>query len=175
MGTFTTAGRPCSGAQGGSVLLVVLLIMIAISVLGVMGLQSSAVEMDLVRNGRDIRETFYLSEGAALEGVQLLVNAAREDLQDAQPVWHHARKAVQARGWNFRGIDDWDGDGQGGDDNSVQSRLSRDSLICAVEWDVACGGSLVMTESRLVVTRVYGLSKKHDADQVIEIGYAMRY
>lgn len=161
--------------EEGSILLIALLVMVAVTVLGVMGIQSSILELNLVGNERDILESFYLSEGAALEGVQLLADSKREDLEDNHPVWHHSRKELKTLNCDFRDAHRWDGDGLGQDDNSIKSRFSQDSLISAVEWDIASGGSLVMTESRLVVTRVYGLCRKHDADQLIEIGYAMRY
>lgn len=169
------SGRGSGGDESGSVLLIALLVMIAISVLGVLGIQSSIVELDLVRNERDIQEAFHLSESAALEGIELLVNSSKEDRQDNQPVWHHARKTMEALNCDLRDMTQWDADGQGQDDNSIKSKFSQESLIAAVEWDVAAGGSLVMTQSRLIVTRVYGLCTKHNAGQLIEIGYAMRY
>lgn len=167
--------QPLSRDEKGSVLLIALLVMIAISVLGVLGIQSSIIELHLVRNERDIRETFYLSESAAFEGVQMLVNTQKEDRQDNIPVWHHARKEKETLDLDFRNVAQWDADGQGMDDNSIKSLFDEDSSIAAVEWDVVSGGSLVMTEPRLILTRVYGLCKKYNANQLIEIGYAMRY
>ena len=161
--------------EKGSVLLIALLVMMAITVLGVLSIQSSMIELHLVRNERDIRETFYLSESAAFEGVQLLVDSKKEDRQDNIPVWHHRRKEKETLNLDFRDVAQWDADGLGRDDNSIKSRFDKDSSIAAVEWDIVSGGSLVMTDSRLILTRVYGLCKKHNADQLIEIGYAMRY
>lgn len=163
-----------SKKETGSVLLIALLVMTAISVLGVLAIQSSIIELNLVRNERDIQETFYLSESAALEGVQLLSNLKAEDRQDRYPIWLHSRKKLAAMNLNFRDASKWHADEQGGGGNSIKSRFNSDSLISAVEWDIVSGGSLVMTEPRLVLIRVYGLCMKYNANQLIEIGYVMR-
>ena len=158
----------------GSILVIVLLIMVALSVFGVLGIQLSLIEMKLVGNERDIRETFYLSEGAVLEGVQRLVNLKQTDLLDAYPVWHHSRKKLEALQCNFRNVKHWSADTKE-KDNCIHSRFNPEGMIAAVEWNVASGGSLIMTEAQLMVTRIYGLCRKHNTDQLIEIGYAMRY
>lgn len=160
--------------QSGAVLVVTLLVMLAVTILGVAGLQTTTVELRIARNEREIRESFYLAEAAAMEGVQRLINAAGVDLEEQFAHWHHFRQAMAGNGAGFRDAGHWDcTDSAIG--NCLPSPLDRHAFIAAVEWRVAPGGSLLMTESRLVENRVYGLCTKHGAHHVVEIGYLLRY
>jgi len=160
--------------QSGAVLVVTLLVVLAVTVLGVAGLQTTTVELRIARNEREIRESFYLAEAAAMEGVQRLINAAGVDLEEQFSHWHHPRRALAGNGWDFRDAGDWDcDDSENG--NCLQSPLDRHAFIAAVEWRVAPGASLLMTGSRLVENRVYGLCTKHGGDHMVEIGYLLRY
>jgi hypothetical protein len=160
--------------QSGSVLLIALLVLMAITVIGTMSIRTSVVELHISRNEREARETFFLAESAAVEGSQRLVYAIREDLEDEDPIWYHSRKNSKTEKIDFRKPDRWHAGGQA-KDNCIKSSMVGETYISCVEWDVATGGSLVMTESRLYINRIYGLCRKYQADDIIEIGYAMRY
>ncbi len=158
----------------GSALLVVLLVMTAVTILGIMSLNTSTVEMRIARNERDARETFYLAEGVAMEGVQRLMDTQPINLEEKSHFWHHARKEIEADEMDFRDPKKWDVDGQE-EDNGLQSLMDQGTFIAAVEWDLATGSSALVTESRLYMTRVYGLCTKNKAEHLIEIGFYMRY
>jgi hypothetical protein len=154
--------------------MVVLLVTLAISILGIMNINISTVERDISHNESLMREDFYLSEGAALEGIQRLVDASRIDLEDKFFVWHHAENAVDMDEMNFRDSRQWHADGRS-EDNAMQSALDSQSYFAAVEHRLAAGSSAITTEPRLYLNRVFGLCTRHNAAKVVEIGYQLRY
>lgn len=158
----------------GSTLVVVLLVMAAISIFGVMSLNIGSVELEISSNERRMREAFYLSEGAALEGVQRLSAAPRVDLNDRFYFWHHDGNMMDNEKNNFRDPRQWKVSGLRGD-NAMQSVLDPQSYFSAVEHRLASGSSAVVTDSRLYMNRVYGLCSKSDAMNLVEIGYQVRY
>lgn len=162
-------------SQSGSVLVITLLVMVAVMVLGVVSLQTTSVELNISRNERAIRETFYLAEGAAMEGIQRLKAVPAVDLEEGVFFWHHDRDSIGDDKTGFRDHAQWQMDTGGFPHNCMQSAIDPDTYFAAVNWGVAPGGSLVQTGSRLYHHRVYGLCTKHGANQRVEIGYCLRY
>ncbi len=158
----------------GSILVVVLLVMTAISILGIMSINTSTVELRIARNEREVREVFYLSESAAIEGVQRLIDTPPIDLEEKIQCWHHGIETATAENLNFRDPQKWDVDGRG-EDNGRRSALDQNAFFSAVEHRLATGSSAIVTESRLYMNQVYGLSTKYNAVSLVEIGYYLRY
>ncbi|MBR9980320.1 MAG: hypothetical protein KFF50_04770, partial [Desulfatitalea sp.] len=113
--------------------------------------------------------------------VQRLVNLSADaealvDLQEHGFHWHHPRLGLEAPGLDFRHADAWTIDEPDALPNCLQGALDPDACMAVMEWRVAPGGSLVMTDgSRLYENRVYGLSTKYGAWNLVEIGYYVRY
>lgn len=170
---YRTARLAFCGDEG-STLVVVLWVMAAISILGVMSLNLSTVELGISSNEHQIREVFYLSEGAAFEGVQRLINAPRTDLEDKFNFWHHGGKMASVDKTDFRDPQQWITDAREGE-NAMQSALDPQSYFSAVEHRLAAGSSAVVTGTRLYMNRIYGLCRKHKAMNLVEIGYQLRY
>ena len=160
--------------QKGSALLIVMLVMSALAILGVMSINTSTVELSITRNEREIREVFYLSESAAMEAVQRLIDTPVIDLEDKKLSWHHSRAAARRGEIDFRIPSAWDADGRG-EDNAMQSKLGENVFIAAVEYRLASGSSAVCTESRLYLNRAYGLSTRYNAVNLVEMGFYLRY
>ena len=173
-GAAASDAGSCGHSQSGSALVVVLLVMTALAILGVMSINTSMVELDIARNEREAREAFYLSECAALEGIQRLIDTPRIDLEEKIAIWHHDEEAVKAAKADFREPQQWDADGRG-EDNALKSRLDENTFMAAVEHRLASGSSAILTESRLYMNQVYGLSTKNNALSLVEIGYYLRY
>jgi len=162
-------------SQSGAVLIITLLVLLAVTVLGVASLQTTSVELNIARNEREIRETFYLAEGAAMEGLQRLKAMPAVDLEERVFLWHHDRDSVGDDKTGFRDPAQWQMDSGARSPNCMPSAIDPDTYFAAVNWGVAPGGSLVQTGSRLYHHRVYGLCTKHGANQRVEIGYYLRY
>ena len=158
--------------QRGYALAITLMVLAAITVLGVISMNIICVEINLSRNERDIQRSFYSTEAAAHEGLQRLSNSSHDDLNDHVYIWHHVRDSQ--KGIDFRKPEEWITH-QEDEVNVMQSILDSQSYFAAVEWDVAAGASLVMTESRLYVNRIYGLNKQFQNNAIIEIGFYLRY
>ncbi|MBI5894995.1 MAG: hypothetical protein HZB24_02955, partial [Desulfobacterales bacterium] len=94
-------GRGAS-SQSGSALVITLMVLTALTILGVAALNTSNVELKIVRNEREVRETFFLAEGAVAEGVQRLSALQAVDLNEQYLPWHHPRKAAENNRVNFR-------------------------------------------------------------------------
>jgi hypothetical protein len=160
--------------QSGSALTITLLVLAAITILGIASINTTIVELHISRNEHQLRESFYLSEGAAIEGIQYLMETRPMDLNEQHLPWHHSREALAAGKIDFKNPEHWDVD-QAGEDNGVQSALETHTYLAAVEWSTATGSSLISTQTRLYVNRIYGLCTKHGTDTIVEIGYKMRY
>lgn len=166
--------RCCRPDRSGSALLITLLVLTGVTIIGIACINTTIVEMKISSNGHEMRESFYLAESAAMEGVQRLINISDVDLNERILSWHHPRRDPVDGAIDFRDPTQWDADGVG-QGNCLQSALDPNAFMAAVEWKVAAGGSLVMTESRLYQNRVYGRCTKHDNGNLIEIGYNVRY
>jgi Tfp pilus assembly protein PilX len=86
--------QPITG-PGGSAIVVVLLLTAALTVLGVMSINSGLIELQLVLNGKESTKRFYLAESAALEGIQRIADTSAIDLEDKTLHWHHAMVDVE--------------------------------------------------------------------------------
>lgn len=165
---------PCIATRTGTALVVCVLILTAVTVLGLVGIHAGVVELQIATNHTQMGHGLYLAEGAALEGVQRLANAATTDLQDRSFFWHHNRSALETAHLDLRQTAHWSHAG-----NlrklALESSLGPDVQLAAVEWSLAAGSSMVATQSRLYLNRVYGRSTRFRADHLVEIGYQLRY
>jgi Tfp pilus assembly protein PilX len=160
--------------HSGSALIIVLLVLIALSILGYACIHSGIIELKISSNERQMRESFYLAESAAMEGIQRLASMRFEDLDEQIAAWHHPGATSGSR-LNFRHPSEWIKEGETENWNCIAGAIDPDTFIAAMEWKVAAAGSLVMTESRLIQHRVYGLCTKYAADNLVEIGFNIRY
>jgi hypothetical protein len=165
---------PCITTRSGTILVVCVLILTAVTVLGIVGIHAAVVDLQIATNHTQMGHGLYLAEGAALEGVQRLANAATTDLQDRSFFWHHSRTALEAAHLDLRCIAHWSNH-----ENLrklvLESSLGPDVQLAAVEWSLAAGSSMIATQSRLYLTRVYGRSTRFKADHLVEIGFQLRY
>ena len=155
-------------------LVVALLVLAVLSILGAVSIHTSITDLNISRNEREIEEVFYLSESAAMEGVQRLIDTPTVDLSEKTQPWHHSKLSIKRDKLDFRDPRLWDADGPDRK-NAMRSMLDPGSFFAAVETRLASGSSAIVTESRLYMNRVYGLSVKYDAFNIVEIGYYQRY
>ena len=166
--------RPWHAGECGSAIVVVLLVMVALTVFGVLSINHSVVEMQVVQNGKEGRKDLYLSESAALEGIQGIADTDRIDMEEKIAFWHHTRAELLQKQVDFRDSSHWDVDGKG-DDNARESLVDDTLYIAAVEWRLATGSSAIVTGPRLYMNRIYGLCVRNNRSSIVEIGYYKRY
>jgi hypothetical protein len=158
----------------GSTLLVVLLVIMALTILGMVTTNTTVVELEISRSHRELRENFYLAEAVAMEGIQRLLNSSAIDRVECFSSWHHTLAEVEQGKLDLNNPANWH-TGDSPQANALQSPLDPHAFLAAAESRVAGGSSLVVTDSRLYVNRVYGLCTKYNADNLVQIGYYMRY
>jgi hypothetical protein len=166
--------KKCVDDPSGSALVIVLLILIALTILGYACIHSGIIELKITSNERQMRQGFYLAEGAAMDGIQRLSALTFDDLSEQIAFWHHSSRNGDPL-FNFRDPAQWM---QGDDDqkpNCVASAIDPDAFIAVVEHKVATASSLVMTDTRLYQNRIYGFCIKYGADNLVEIGFNLRY
>lgn len=160
--------------SSGYALIVVLLVMGALTVLGIVAINITVVDLEIARSHRELRENFYLAEAAAMEGIQRLLNSPGIDLVECFPFWYHDLAKVERDRLEFRHPENWH-TSDPRHANALQSALDPNAFMAAAEQRVAGGSSLIATESRLYLTRVYGLCMKYNAENLVQVGYYMRY
>jgi Tfp pilus assembly protein PilX len=165
---------PAISTESGAALIICVLILTAVTILGVVGIHAGVVDLQIATNHTQMGHGLYLAEGAALEGVQRLANAPTIDLQDRSFFWHHSRSALEAANLDLRCSAHWSDIGNP-QKIVLESGLGVNTHLAAVEWSLAAGSSMVATESRLYLNRVYGKSTRFQADHLVEIGFQMRY
>jgi Tfp pilus assembly protein PilX len=165
---------PGSATETGTALVVCMLILTAVTILGLVGIHAGVVDLHIATNHTQMGHGLYLAEGAALEGVQRLANATTTDLQDRSFFWYHSRSDLEAANLDLRCPAHWS-TVENTRPIALQSTLGSDVQLAAVEWSLAAGSSMVATEPRLYLNRVYGRSTRFQADHLVEIGYQLRY
>jgi Tfp pilus assembly protein PilX len=165
---------PDIASQTGTILVVCMLLLAAVTVLGLAGIHAGVVERQIAANHTQVGYGLYLAEGAALEGVQRLANATVTYLREQSFLWHHSRAALDVAHLDLRCAAHW----QGVEDLrniALESSFGPDVQFAAVEWSLAAGSSMVATQPRLYLNRVYGRSARFYAGHLVEIGFQMRY
>lgn len=158
----------------GYALVVVLLVIASLTLMGMVAMETIVVDLEIARSHKEVRESFYLAEAAVMEGVQLLLNGPAVDRKECIYFWHHDQSAVEAGEADFSDADQW----QVADpltNNALQSSLDPHAYLAATEDRVAAGSSLVATESRLYINRLYGRCTKYNTHSLVLVGYYMRY
>ena len=162
-------------SETGSVLVITMLVMISLTAIGMMSIYTGIVEMHIGRNERQLQETFYSAEACAVETIQVLSSMSAIDLQEKAEDWLHSHEEVEIDQIDFRNPYDWNF-GDSGEVNAAKSKVFADTYFSAVEWDVAGGESLIIgNHTRLYQMRIYSLCHLYGANELIEIGYRLRY
>jgi Tfp pilus assembly protein PilX len=167
-------GNKYVGDSSGSALVIVLLILIALTILGFACIHSGIIELKITSNERQMRQGFYLAESAAMDGIQRLSALNLDDMSEQVAFWHHSSRNGGPL-LNFRDPAQWVKDGDDQNANCVASAIDPDAFIAVVEHKVATASSLVMTDTRLYQNRIYGFCTKYGADNLVEIGFNLRY
>jgi len=141
-------------SQEGSVLVVALVLLVALTLLGLTVGTISEVEIQIAGNERRYKENLYVAEAAAMQCAQTMEETA--DLDPTAVVWINAIGTVDPA--NIRD-DGWWNDG-----NSTVVDVAIDpdgtTRYLAVEEGVAEGTSLDMTKTVLRSYAIYG--KRYD-------------
>lgn len=152
----------------GSAIIIAVLVLAAVTILGISASNTSNVEIMLTNNDVLYKNNFYKAEAAAMEGAQTLANALPEDLLAFTPKWLN-------QNINMTDLSVWDYDNADSDDTANGGSLSN-TVFAVVFNKIAMGSSLDLTASTLLREfSVYGYSSPGTNSNFIEIGYKRRY
>ena len=156
--------------QNGSTIVIAMLVLAVLTILGISSINTSTIELQIVRNERIYQQNFYMAEAAALEGLELLESATESELDDKTYVSFIWLKKVDSN-LDMGDVDNWDTT-----TNAAVSAVSSDARYAIVEESVALKSSLDMTAaSQLYDYVARGQSASDNGRVMIEIGYRKRH
>lgn len=172
----------------GSGLVVVLLILAAVTIIGISALNTSNVEVQLTQNDMIYKRNIYRSEAAAREGAQLLENRDSDDLtlsikyginqvgstgDDVKELKH---LNVYNKTVNFREKDRWADDCTENCTASQTASVDDQTSFAVVFTQIAEGESLdLAAKSKLHEFSVCGFSSPENGPTFLEIGFKRRF
>lgn len=160
--------------EQGTAIVMGLVVMLILTVVGITAVNTSTVELQIVRNEGIYKEDLYLAEGAAHEAIQTIWGIARTDpyiLLDRTRDWLSVKPGdVEMVDMGYAYIEN-------GDNNVIgeASPIGAQTSFSAVDTGVARPGSLEMTGTNIHEWAVYGQSNKNNGRVLIQIGYRERY
>lgn len=155
--------------ENGSAIIIAVLILAAVTILGISASNTSNVEILLANNEMLYKENLYNAEAAAMEGAQTLENEPTANLLSFSPIWFHQNTV------DMSNISLWNYDGQGSDD-TAQSGSLQNTVFSVAFRHVSAGSSLDLTNTTLLREfSVFGYSRPGTNANFIEIGYKRRY
>ena len=160
--------------EQGTAIVMGLVVMLILTVVGITAVNTSTVELQIVRNEGIYKEDLYLAEGAAHEAIQTIWGIARTNpyiLLDRRREWLSAviedvDDADMASVYSY--IPNFEV-------NSMDADIGPQTNFSAVDIGVARPGSLEMTGTNIHEWSVYGQSSKNNGRVLIQIGYRERY
>jgi hypothetical protein len=154
--------RFSTSAQGGSVLVIGMLMLVLLSLLGIAVTTTSTIEMQVAANERFYKENLYDAEGAALEAAQSLENT---DLKNVPPAWLEGIGGIDEANDMFN-------DAFWNDNNrTAPSANTPVARYSAVLTGFGPGSSLDVSVSRIHMYSVYGRAQRNNGTAVVRVNY----
>lgn len=155
----------------GSGLIVAILILAAITIIGISAVNMANVEVLLSNNDIIYKKNLYRSEAGVMEGAQNLEN---EDPDNMVPDITASGEVVYSPNWlnssdtNMRNLNLWSPE-------KSAAGIIEDTLISIVNNKIATGSSLDLSaQSKLHEFSVFGYCKPKNGLAFVEIGYKKR-
>lgn len=157
--------------ENGSAILVALLVLVALTVIGIASINTSSIELKISQNEKVYKQNFNIAESAAMHAVKLIGNMdGQEDYNDLMPsttslVWLSDPGSSSF----FENSGSWDYDDTGGDDNAEES--ADGTYMYAADFEGKQGGSsLKQGESSINLYSIYGMSQNKGGMALIDTG-----
>jgi hypothetical protein len=159
--------HPTRNARGSAIVLA-LMVLSLLTLIGILATRTSNTEVLIAGNEIQRKMAFYNSEGACMEGVELLMDRNNDDLVTRPPVpnW-----VFEAPGPDLTRVDNWDFDGLNGDDTAVASTIKPGGAVAFSVVERGVSGSMVMTKKTQVRSyAVFGLNNDRTGRLIVEAG-----
>ncbi|MBU0994754.1 MAG: hypothetical protein KJ737_19855 [Proteobacteria bacterium] len=160
---------PLISNESGSAIIIAVLVLAALTILGLSATNTSTIEVLLANNDMFYKENVYKAEGVAMEGGQALEDALPVDLLAFTPEWLNQNTT------NMLSLSSWDYDNANNDD-TAEGGILPNTRYAVVFNKIALGSSLDLSASTLLREfSIYGYSRPGNSSAFIEIGYKRRY
>ena len=159
--------------EEGSVIIMALIVLVALTMIGIVSTDNTVVELQIVRNETIYRQNFYKAESAVIDGAQVMEDA---DLTVAIP-WIQ----TLATAANMEVVGNWDTTPFTGNaqlSNNMNNPLDLNNNVSYAAVFIKKIGSKKMTNpSSLYLYNVYGLfdSTSGQGRSMIRMGYNKRF
>lgn len=171
--------------ERGVVLVVALLMMVALTIIGIAATSTTMLELQIAGNSKVSTMNFYTAESAALEGAQRLINETSEAvllpaINNSSQSADLVRSAASTSTGLTADKDNLDYDGDGNIDiNDLSPSLMTVANATVGEVvtlnGVKSGSSLGMDTSRVYDYTSYGVSQSNRGNIIIKVGVKKRF
>ncbi len=152
--------------QEGSAIVIALLALAVLSIMGVASINTTRIELKIVRNEQIYQSHFYQAEAAVMEAAQRLAcesNIAQIRADSTTKPW------LVSADIDLENLDTFTA-------NDSTALLSDEASFAVNARGIVPGGSLDMTTgTNMYVFGIYGYSADNDSSVFIGIGYKKRY
>ncbi len=168
--------------QNGAALIITLLVLVAVTILGMASINTSSVEMQVVRNDRVYNMNFYRAEAMLNEGAALLKREEKARPYNLVDRYFNFMKGSSGKNFSqvqMADINSWDIDPEGGYDNCVPFSLDNQGnprgFISAAYLGPSTGFSLSLSEPQYHDWAVFAYSNQEDGSVLHEMGFRLVY
>ena len=167
--------------EEGAAIVIALIILAALTLIGVFAANTTVVEFQIVRNEAVYRQNFYRAESAAIEAAQWLEDNLTLTTTPAWMINDGAANSDMTNLINWKDNADppnWFGNVQKSPNSDDAANLQNNTCYAAVSHGIAVGGSLSMTGGTNLDTHsIYGLfdSTTRQGRSLIRMGYKKRF
>ena len=158
--------------QDGSAIVIALMFVVLMTLIGIYATQTANTEIFIARNEVLRNQTFYRTEAGLVEAAFTIEEEIKDNLLDRSPSYLFE----EAGATDMTDMDNWDFDGQDGDDTAVPSALDAEVAFCAIDRGIAPGSSKKATNATQV--RRYAIYVHHSSQtgrELMEVGYNKRF
>ena len=160
------------GNEEGSAIIIALMFVALMTALGIWATRTANTEAMIAGNEVRMQQTFFDTEGGVVEAAFTIESEDPGLLRDLSPTWLFKEADLP----DMTKPDNWDFDGQDGDDTAVASTLNSDIAYTVIDRGSAGGSSMLMTNLTVVhAYSVYSFTSTNRGRELIEVGYKRRF
>jgi len=157
--------------EEGSVIVMALIVLVALTMIGIISTDNTVVELQIVRNETIYRQNFYRAESAVIDGAQVMEDT---NLTVAIP-WIQTLATAP----DMEDVSNWDltvGTGNAQLSNNMNKPLANEASYAAV-FIKKIGSKKMTSPTSLYLYHVYGLfnSTSGQGRSMIRMGYNKRF
>ena len=158
--------------EDGSVIVMVLVILVALTMIGIISTEDTVVELQIVRNETLYRQNFFRAESASIEGAQVM-----EDSNLTGPInWIQTLATAP----DMEDVSNWDftvGTGNAQLSNNMDNPDPNNTAGYAAIFIKKVGSKKMTNPTSLYLYHVYGLSDSTSGQgqSMIRMGYNKRF